>query len=112
MVLTLHDGYIIFRNEYLNSNSPFAITVTLACPIFCPLSDRTIQVYTILVNSAATVIVRSPCSYRLDKSHVIFAASWSVWHVRVTLSFWHSVSTPNLGDDVIVMFAVVAVQQY
>ena len=95
------------NQECLNNNSPFAITVTLACPIFCPSSD-TIQVYTTLVNSASTVIV-SPCSDWLDQCHVMFASDWSVWHVRVTLSSWHRVSKPSLGDDVIVTFVELAV---
>ena len=64
------------QDEYLNNNSPFAITVTLACPISCPSSD-TIQVYTILVNSASTVMV-PPCCDWLDQCHVMFASDWSV----------------------------------
>ena len=93
------------QEEYLNNNSPFAITVTLACPIFCPSSD-TIQVYTTLVNFASTLIV-CPFSDWLDQCHVMFASDWSVWHVRVTLSSWHRVL--SLGDDVIVTFVELAV---
>ena len=91
------------------THSPFAIIVMLACPISFPSSDA-MQVYITSVNSAFTVIV-SPCSDRLDQRHVMFATDWSVWQVRVTLSFKHStVSAPNFGDDVIVILVVAAVQ--
>ena len=42
---------------------------------------------------------------------MMFATDWSVWQVRVTLSFKHStVFAPNFGDDVIVILTVAAVQ--
>ena len=80
-----------------------------AVPTSCLLLSDTTHVYTVLVNFTSTVILSS-CTDWFDHCHVKFAPDWSVWHLRVMLSFSHSmIPAPNVGVVVMVTFAVATV---